>query len=293
MSDYFDQFERALSDAVTRRAHLRWYARIRRPIRSHGLGIALGALVVSAPAVAAVGAASGWFSAGTPDRYYPESSTSGLGKSIPGTRMLPIRVADPDGGPPWGMRLVRTSRGDTCVQVGRVEYGEIGSLGIDYSWANDHKFHPINPNDGVADVCGATDTAGQGFVSSSRHGWPASAFTPSDYGSGPAFGYCQSSSPADELRARLTRLPKGSNVRASLVKILKRQEAAAARTKVHACPSGSLRMIFVGLLGRDARSITYKTPSGATETENTVGGVGAYLIVFKHHAYGRRRRLWR
>src|SRR4051794_25652870 len=112
MSDYFDQFERALKDAVARRAHLRWYARVRWPIRGHGLGIAIAALVVAAPAVAAVGAASGWFSAGKPDLFYPASSTSGLGKSIPGTRMLPIRVADPDGGPPWGMRLVRTSRGD-------------------------------------------------------------------------------------------------------------------------------------------------------------------------------------
>ena len=163
--------------------------------------------------------------------------------------MLPIRVADPGGGPPWGMRLVRTNRGDTCVQVGRVEHGEIGSLGIDYSWGNDHKFHPIKPNDGVFDICGATDAAGHGFVSSSMHGWPASAFNPSDYGSGTAASYCQSAS------------------------------RRAAKPRVHPCPTGSLRMIFVGLLGPDAKSITYKTPSGATKTEDTVGGVGAYLIV--------------
>jgi hypothetical protein len=203
---------------------------------------------------------------------------------IPGTRMLPIQVADPDGGPPWGLRLVKTTRGDTCIQVGRVEDGELGSLGIDYSWGNDHKFHPISPNDGVADICGATDGAGQGFVSSTEHGWPASAFTPSDYGSGTAFSYCQSASPVAEMKARLNQFPKGSKSRALFEQILKRQEAAVARSKIHECPAGSLRMIFVGLLGPDAKSIVYTSPSGAARTEDTVGGVGAYLIVFKQTA---------
>jgi hypothetical protein len=240
------------------------------------------ALVVATPTVAAVGAASGWFSPGKPDVLYPASASSGLGKAIPGTRMLPIQVADPDGGPPWGLRLVKTTRGDTCIQVGRVEYGELGSLGIDYSWGNDHKFHPISPNDGVADTCGATDGAGHGFVSSAEDGWPASAYTPSDYGSGAAVSYCQATNPLTRMKARLNQLPKGSQTRALFQKILKRQEAALAR--IHECPAGSLRMIFVGLLGPDAKSITYQTPSGATKTEDTVGGVGAYLIVFKQTA---------
>jgi hypothetical protein len=258
MSDYFDQFELALTEAVGRRAHLRWYARWRVPIRSRGLTIVIVSLVVAAPAVAAVGALSGWFSAGKPDVFYPASPSTGLGRTIPGTRMLPIREADPAGGPPWGLRLVRTDRGDTCLQVGRVEDGEIGSLGIDYSWGNDHKFHPINRNDGAADVCGATDAAGHGFVNSSRHGWAASAFIPSDYGRGKAASYCRGGNP----------------------------ERAGSRVPV--CPAGSLRMIFVGLLGPDAKSITYRTPSGATKTEQTVGGVGAYLIVFKQTATGCR-----
>jgi hypothetical protein len=45
-----------------------------------------------------------------------------------------------------------------------------------------------------------------------------------------------------------------------------------------------MRMVFAGLLGPDARSVTYKTPDGQTRTEPTVGGVGAYLIVFKETA---------
>jgi hypothetical protein len=281
MNDYFDRVETGLKQAMTRRAHMPWYVRLRLPARRRGLAVILIALVVVTPAVAAVGAVSGWFGPGKPDLGYPVSASSGLGKVIPGTRMLPLQVADPDGGPPWGLRLVKTTRGDTCVQVGRVEDGELGSLGIDSSWDNDHKFHPISPNDAVADVCGATDGAGHGFVSSSEHGWPASAFTPSDYGRGVAVSYCQSSDPGAWLKARLKRLPNGSQSRAQLEKALRREEAALARSKIPACPAGSLRMIFVGLLGPDAKSITYTTPSGQSKTEDTVGGVGAYLIVFK------------
>lgn len=252
MSDYFDQFGRSFERAAVRRAHLGWYARLSSRMRTHGLATVVAALVVATPA-AAVGALSGWFSAGKPDVFYPASAKVGLGRTIPGTRMLPIRVADPGGGPPWGMRLVQTNRGDTCVQVGRVEYGELGSLGIDYSWGDDHKFHAINPNEGQDDICGSTDAAGHGFLSSSMHGWAASAFMPGDYGSGSAASYCQRPAPATALR-------------------------------VHACPAGSLRLIFVGLLGPDAKSVTYRTPSGTSRSEGTVGGVGAYLIVFRQTA---------
>jgi hypothetical protein len=286
MSDYFELFEQALKSAVGHGGHLHprrpWYRRGHLPIRHRGLALVGAALVIATPALAAVGAASGWFSRGKPDVFYPASATSGAGKAIPGTRMLSIRVADPGGGPQWGLRLVKTTRGETCLQVGRVEYGELGSLGIDDSWGNDRKFHPISPNDSEGDICGATDSAGHGFVSSGEHGWPASAYTPTDYGTGTAFAFCQAGNHLASLRSRVDSLPKGSNARSQLEQILKRQEAA--RSKTHTCPAGSLRMIFVGLLGPDAKSISYETPSGTSRTENTVGGVGAYLVVFKQTA---------
>lgn len=43
-------------------------------------------------------------------------------------------------------------------------------------------------------------------------------------------------------------------------------------------------MVFAGLLGPDAKSVSYKTPSGQIKTEPTAGGVGAYLIVFRETA---------
>jgi len=228
MSDYFEAVKAELVNAVDRRVHIRWYQRVRRPAGHRGLVVVVAALVIASPAVAAVGAASGWFSPGKPEAYHPWASTSGLGKALAdGDRTLPLRVADPDGGPPWALRLVRTTRGDTCIQLGRVEGGEIGSLGIDGTWGNDHRFHQINPNDDDADICGTTDGAGQGFVDYVGQGAPSS-------------GYAFSS---------------------------------------HQGPSK--RFIFTGLLGPDAKSVTYQTPSGQTKTEQTSGGVGAYLIVVK------------
>jgi hypothetical protein len=35
-------------------------------------------------------------------------------------RLLALCVADPDGSPPWGLRMIKTTRGLMCVQVGRI-----------------------------------------------------------------------------------------------------------------------------------------------------------------------------
>lgn len=232
MNDYFDQLEWELRDAVAKRRHLPWYTRVRLPRRGRGLLLVLAGLVVATPA--AVGAASGWFSAGQPVKSPPVSAIRGDGKVLPGgSRLLPIRVADPAGGPRWGLRLVRTTRGDSCIQIGRVQGGQIGSLGIDNAFDNDHQFHAISPNDTNADLCGATDGVGVGFVNADAHDTPASVNVPIGNGT----------------------------------------ETAS--------PQSGMRMIFAGLLGPQAKSITYRTPSGQTLTQPTVGRFGAYLIVFR------------
>src|SRR6476469_3574058 len=45
---------------------------------------------------------------------------SGVGNGVPApgdSELLPLRVSDPEGGLPWGMRLVHTTRGKLCLQV--------------------------------------------------------------------------------------------------------------------------------------------------------------------------------
>ena len=281
MNDYFDELEAGLRDATRRRAYLPWYARlVQLSVRHRELAALFAVLVVASPAVAAVGAASGWFSKGSSPVYYPASANSGLGKVLPkGGRLLPIRVADPDGGPPWGIRLVKTTRGETCLQVGRVVDGQIGQLGIDGAWNNDHKFHEIKPNDQMADLCGATDAAGHGFVNSANHGAVASVDVPLTNAVG-AIGNSRCRDPYASVAipplAHHTRLPAQVKKRLEQIERERRDDVA--------CPLGSMRMIFAGLLGPDAKSVTYKTPAGQTRTESTVGGVGAYLIVFKETA---------
>src|SRR5688572_10687577 len=70
---------------------------------------------------------------------------SGTGIARPdGVGLLPVTERDPDGGPPWGMRLVRTTRGLVCLQVGRRSGGQLGLLGRDGAFGNDGRFHPIS-----------------------------------------------------------------------------------------------------------------------------------------------------
>jgi hypothetical protein len=92
-------------------------------------------------------AATGVLKGGPVKQQGPATPDAGIGVPAPGgSRLLPLRAADPQGGLPWGMRLVRTTRGEICVQVGRVEDGQLGQLGIDGAFHNDGRFHPLAPD---------------------------------------------------------------------------------------------------------------------------------------------------
>jgi hypothetical protein len=251
MGSYFDRVEKALADAAERRRDRPWYRRMFEMRRTRALFLVLAALVVATPAVAAV---SGWFSPGQPNATGPVSPGNLFGVVKPGnSRLLPMRVPDPQGGPAWGLRVVRTTRGDTCVQIGRVEGTQLGSLGIDDAWKNDHEFHAI-PTSSRSDMqCGDTDAVGHGYLNGAIFAESASVNVSGDWQSAIKVGGCQLAGFAD-----LSSLPY--------------------------CPPGSSRMIFYGLLGPDAATVTYREPGGRLATERTLGGVGAYLLVFRHNA---------
>jgi hypothetical protein len=70
------------------------------------------------------------------------------------------------------MRIVHTTRGLVCLQIGRVENGELGELGIDGADHDDGRFHPVPPTvlpadaaSGVA-VNSSCQLAGQTFSGS-------------------------------------------------------------------------------------------------------------------------------
>lgn len=166
------------------------------------------------------------------------------GAAIPETVRIAAEAADPRGGLPWGLSTFQTTRGQTCLQVGRVQDGTIGVLGQDNAWGNDHRFHPIAPNAYTADSCSQTDRDGNVFNNLSIQGAIASADVP--FGTGRQGGECR---------------------------------IGEAPSQYPACPSADLRDVDYGLLGPAAVSITYLDGRGHQITEPTSGRNGAYLLV--------------
>jgi hypothetical protein len=174
------------------------------------------------------------------------SATSFQGAAIPSTVRLVAETPDPHGGLPWGLRTFQTTRGQTCLQVGRVQHGTIGVVGQDGAWANDHRFHPISPNAYTGDSCTQTDADGHAFNNVAEDGGVAIASANVPWGSGRQGGGCGASSGG-------------------------RQQSP--------CPREDLRDLNYGLLGPHAASIIFIGPGGRRYTEPTNGPDGAYLIV--------------
>ena len=158
------EIERAAAQAGVVRPRRRWW----RP------GVALVALplVVGAVAVAATSGILSGEPVKDPSAAHANPK-SGLGVVVSG-KMLGVRMADPDGGPEWGMRLVRTSRGFGCVQLGRVVEGKLGVLGRDGSFGDDGRFHELRPQTLQLPVCQQQDVARNVFIATSWVGLPDS-----------------------------------------------------------------------------------------------------------------------
>lgn len=179
---------------------------------------------------------------------------AGAGLPLRGhSKLLSLRVPDPYGGLPWGMRVVQTTRGLVCVQIGRVQNGRLGELGIDGAYNDDGRFHPVGPGVLPAYAGGASE----GGVTSERG---SCVLADGDVtGNGEAWG--------SAVAAEFTGVS---------------ENAAFARTRGARTqgPPASLRDIAYGILGPHAVSVSYREGS-ATRTEPVVAGVGAYLIVKK------------
>lgn len=167
--DAMDRLGQELVRAGRRRHAGRWPLSARSSTRFAGASpsrrtsvhvrLALVVLVLLLATAAITLAATGVILTGSP---VGTSSTpiATAGEGIPvagGARLLPLRAPDPAGGLPWGMRIVHTTRGLVCVQIGRVYDGQLGQLGVDGAFHDDGRFHPLPadalPGD-VADLAG-------------------------------------------------------------------------------------------------------------------------------------------
>jgi len=227
--------------AVSISAAARW------PLQLRGVAITAPALlVITAVALAAAGIFSPGRSV-TPVRAPTPRAFDGA--AIASTvRVLPLRVADPHGGPGWGLRVVNTTRGEVCVTPGRVRDGMIGVLGRDRAFDNDGRLHPFADGYIAPLGCAVPDAGGHAFLSIGQIGLPASALI---QGIAARAGGCQVDNPPPANHALL-------------------------------CPMVDLRDVFYGLLGPDAVSVSYRTPSGHIVAERTTGPNGAYLVVMPY-----------
>jgi hypothetical protein len=161
--DAMDRFGQELVLAGGRQHARRWplpalfgtrFARTspRRRASAH-VRIALVALALVLATSAITLAATGVILTGSPvGTAHAPIATAGEGIPVAGgARLLPLRATDPAGGLPWGMRIIHTTRGLICVQLGRVYDGQLGQLGVDGAFHDDGRFHPL-PTDALPDV---------------------------------------------------------------------------------------------------------------------------------------------
>jgi hypothetical protein len=291
------EIERQLCLAAERRARrpaVRAVNRVRR-LRSALLTrpplIALGMLLIAAGVALAAKTLIG---IGSPvPRTYPD-----LGQVImpQGTRLLSLRVPDPAGGPPWGLRIIFTAgehasaktRADSrakeparwgCVQAGRVVDDELGVIGQDGAFHNDHLFHelPLQP-----EACGSLN----------RHGALVGLTGGSNIETASAYQGFEGCVTAPSRRLQQMALP-----------IIKRELAIArAEHDAHAiegarenlssyrridprvraepdCPAKDLRHIAFGIAGPEARSVTLNGHGIHETIPLNPRDDGAYMII--------------
>jgi hypothetical protein len=211
-------------------------------------------LVVVVPAVLVLAAgalaASGVIRIGAPAEpsggSLPELHGGGLVKGT--VRLLAVTTPDPAGGPPWGMRVLSTKAGEGCVQVGRLVDGKLGAIGEDDAFDDDGLFHAFALDSTFAKhACTLLDGNGRIFLNATVGDMPASAWV--GYGGG-----CVPSTATHAERFTEKGKPRAL------------------------CPQADERNLYYGLLGPDAKSVTYEL-DGHTYTRATVGPEGTYLIV--------------
>ena len=203
----------------------------RRRFSAAAVFAALGTAVAVAVIVIALLAAHRGGSPGPPSGVVPV-----------GAVRIAATALDPSGGPRWGLRTVQTGRLQACVQVGRLQGGQIGALGQDGAFGNDHRFHPIPL--GRNFTCNQTDARGRLFLNVFARQVPASGALGGSAACfvGPAPGVLL--------------------------------HASRGRSR---CPANDLRDLAYGALGPDAVSVTYPV-NGRSVTVPT-GPDGAYLVV--------------
>lgn len=153
--------ERELVAAAVRQAMPAGAGRLRSRRRLLAV-VLLGLLLMAAAALAAVSL----LKTGRPVPYrFGEPAKANSGYGAPTSARLIGPISDPGGGLPWGLRVVRTSRGYGCVQVGHLYEGRLGVVGEHGVFHDDGLFHEL-PADHLSTRarCVPLDRTGHAYV---------------------------------------------------------------------------------------------------------------------------------
>ena len=223
--------------------------------------LAAGLLVVPLVGTAAWAASELWTKGAEVEPLTKAVVDKELGAPLASTvRMSDQVVPDPDGGPPWGMRYIRTTRGYGCVQIGRIVRGELGVLGVDGAYNNDGRFHALRPDDLSRANCALVDGDQQTFLAVTNIGVPASASI---------IGTSCRSMPVPKVDLNKVAPENRARTRRNI------SRAAA----IPACESDRLRDLHYGLLGPKASSFSFRAVDGRAVRRAVDPGTGAYLMV--------------
>ncbi len=252
-SDYKQQLETA-AEALFGAPAPRPRPKIGRPRHIPLLAaIALGALLLAAAALAAtqiIGFGAPVSASRAPGRERPSVST-GIGVPVAGAKSTPtaahllaISVPDPGGGLPWGMRIVHTTRGLLCLQIGRLLDGRLGVLGQDGEVNDDGLFHEL----------------------------PAAVLDPD-----------MCFQPTDRVLLSDAGLPAAGALQGPATSCLPSWEPRTRPSEPRQCPAGDERLVAFGMLGPHAVSVSFRAYGQlpTVDTVATAGGLGAYLIVLR------------
>jgi hypothetical protein len=262
MNDPYTTLGEQLFAAAARRQPRHGAVPARRPWHTRRLPIvALAAgllLACSAIAIAATGVLDG--SPVKPEVGPNPNAGNGVPVASGRGAGLTLLASDPAGGLPWGLRVLHTTRGQVCVQVGRVQDGELGELGVDSALGDDGRFHPLSTDvlpPGYGGAASQTECANPGqtlIFEDSKADRSGMRLLPQEF-------------------AKPPRKPPGA---ASVSPAAEAEDLPPAR---------DLRTLAYGLLGPHAVSVTYRTPAGL-RTVPMHGRDGAFLLVEATGNYG-------
>jgi hypothetical protein len=206
--------------------------------------------------------------------------------------LLGLRVADPAGGPPWGLRLALSrprigSRPDVAIQIGRIRNRQMGFIGQDNVFHDDHLFHAAGPNSALITPANypITGTPQKPDLRSVYH------FALTLPGVASSYQGCSNIEvPADGPAARHDALRFGGSVAAlrlivaeTLREVQEQATGLAIERTFATCPGQDLRTIIFGFSGPGSASITI-SGLGIHEAESLrPDDDGFYLFVLPNH----------